>query len=477
MSRFTALAFAAMFSLASWAQSPLRPIKLIVPIPPGGAPDITARVVGQRLSELVGQPVVVERRPGSNGNIAMDLVAKSIPDGYTLALLADSMIAINPHLYKEMQTDPLKDLAPVASVVSNQWVLSVNPSVPVKNFREFVEYARQARPPLAYASGGNGSIHQLAMEMLKERAGIDLIHVPYKGGAPAATATVAGEVAAMFSGTSSAPQIKAGRLRALAVTGSRRSALFPDLPTISQFFPGYEVTIRLGLFARPRTPRGVFAMAGGYVLTTAISRFGVPFPLALVLAFAFVAAASVVLERLLYSRLYAASDLEQVLFTIGLIFIAVAVARFLYGTLQQPVVLPDYLKGQFALLGRDFPAYRVFIIVFSGVMVGLLWFGVERTRWGAMVRATVDNRAMAQAVGIDTERLFTLTFALGSGLAGLGGGLGAEIIAIQPSYPFENLVYFLVVVSVGGLGSLRGPFVAALLIGIAATACQYSLPQ
>jgi len=153
------------------------------------------------------------------------------------------------------------------------------------------------------------------------------------------------------------------------------------------------------------------------------------------------------------------------------------VARFIYGTLQQPVVLPDYLKGQFALLGRDFPAYRVFIIVFSAVTVGLLWFGVERTRWGAMVRAAVDNRAMAQSVGINTKRLFTLTFALGSGLAGLGGGLGAEIIAIQPTYPFENLVYFLVVVSVGGLGSLRGPFVAALLIGIADTACKYWLPQ
>src|SRR5260221_8124372 len=259
MSRFTVLVFAAMFSLASWAQYPLRPIKLIVPIPPGGAPDISARVIGQRLSELVGQPVVVENRPGSNGNIAMDLVAKSTPDGYTLALLADSMIAINPHLYKEMQTDPLKDLAPVASVVSNQWVLSVNPSVPVKNFREFGAYARQARPPLAYASGGNGSIHQLAMEMLKQRAGVDLIHVPYKGGAPAATATVAGEVAAMFSGTSSAPQIKAGRLRALAVTGSQRSALFPELPTIAEFYPGYEVTIWLGLFAAAGTPQSLLA--------------------------------------------------------------------------------------------------------------------------------------------------------------------------------------------------------------------------
>jgi len=258
-SRFVVLALAAVIWAHSWAQYPTRPIKLIVPIPPGGAPDISARVIGQRLSELVGQPVVVENRPGSNGNIAMDLVAKSPPDGYTLGLLADSMIAINPHLYKTMQTDPIKDLAPVASVVSNQWVLSVNPSVPVKDFKEFIEYARRARPPLAYASGGNGSIHQLAMEMLKQRAGVDLVHVPYKGGAPATTATVSGEVAAMFSGTSSAAQIKAGRLRALAVTGLHRSDIFPDLPTISEFYPGYEVTIWLGLFTSAGTPQPVLA--------------------------------------------------------------------------------------------------------------------------------------------------------------------------------------------------------------------------
>ena len=263
--RLILLVFAALVSVGSWGQYPSRPIRLIVPIPPGGAPDISARVVGQRLAELVGQPVVVENRPGSNGNIAMDLVAKSPPDGYTLALLADSMITINPHLYKAMQLNPLTDLAPVASVVSNQWVLSVNPSVPVKNFKEFIEYARNANPPLAYASGGNGSIHQLAMEMLKQRAGINLIHVPYKGGAPATTATVAGEVAAMFSGTSSAPQIKSGRLRALAVTGARRSYIFPDLPTISEFYPGYEVTIWLGLFAAAGTPAPLIASLHGEV--------------------------------------------------------------------------------------------------------------------------------------------------------------------------------------------------------------------
>lgn len=237
------------------------------------------------------------------------------------------------------------------------------------------------------------------------------------------------------------------------------------------------LSVTMGLMGFTNLAHGVFAMAGGYLLVSLLSRFHLPFPLALALSFVLVAAASIVLERLLYSRLYGASELEQVLFTIGLIFMSVAVARLIYGTLQQPVVLPEYLKGQFSLLGRDFPAYRVFLIVFSAAMIAALWFGIERTLWGAMVRAAVDNRAMAQAIGINTRRLFTITFAVGSGLAGLGGALGADIVAIQPTYPFEQLVYFLIVVSVGGLGSLRGPFVAALLIGITDTACKYWLPQ
>lgn len=237
------------------------------------------------------------------------------------------------------------------------------------------------------------------------------------------------------------------------------------------------LSVTMGLMGFTNLAHGVFAMAGGYVLVTALSQWDVPFPLALVLAFALVALASVVLERLLYSRLYGAVELEQVLLTIGLIFMSVAVARLIFGTLQQPVVLPEYLKGQFSLLGRDFPAYRVFLILFSACIIATLWFGVERTIWGAKVRAAVDNRAMAQSIGINTRRLFAITFAMGSGLAGLGGALGAEIVAIQPTYPFEQLVYFLIVVSVGGLGSLRGPFVAALLIGITDTACKYWLPQ
>jgi tripartite-type tricarboxylate transporter receptor subunit TctC len=251
-----AVAFATGSALA---QYPSRPIKLIVPIPAGGAPDIAARVVGQKLAELLGQPIVVENHAGSNGNIAGDLVAKSAADGYTLLLGQDSLIAINPHLYAKMSFDTLKDLVPIATVASNQFVLAVNPALPVKSFQEFIDYARRAKPPLAYASGGNGSQHHLSMEILKQRAGIDMLHVPFKGGAPATMATVAGDTVAMFSGTSTYAQIKGGKLRALAVTGTRRSQEFPELPTIGEFYPGYEVTIWLALFAPAGTPQAVIA--------------------------------------------------------------------------------------------------------------------------------------------------------------------------------------------------------------------------
>ncbi len=239
---------------AACAQYPSRPIRIVVTIPPGGAPDIAARIVGQKLAESLGQPVVVENRPGANGNTAAEMVANAPADGYLLLLAADSLIAINPHLYARMPLDPLKDLTPVASLVTNQFVLSVNPSLPVRTFPEFIEYARKSNPPLNYASGGNGSQHQLTMEMLKQRAGIDLVHVPYRGGAPATMATVAGEVAAMFAGTSTAPQIKAGRLRALAVAGAKRSPSFPELPTIGEFYPGFENSIWLGLFGPAGLP-------------------------------------------------------------------------------------------------------------------------------------------------------------------------------------------------------------------------------
>jgi len=241
------------------AQYPSRAIHLLVPFPPGGGPDLVGRILAPKLSEALGQPVVVENRVGSNGNIAGELVAKAPADGYTLLVGNDSLFVINAHLYKQMPFDPLKDLAPVASLVSNGFFLAVNPSVPARTLPEFVEYARKANPPIEYASGGNGSQHHLTMERLKARAGFKAVHVPYKGGAPATTATVAGEVAAMMSGTSTAAQIKSGRLRALAYTGPKRSVVLPDVPTIAEFYPDFVMVQWYGLFAPAATPQPIVA--------------------------------------------------------------------------------------------------------------------------------------------------------------------------------------------------------------------------
>jgi tripartite-type tricarboxylate transporter receptor subunit TctC len=250
-----ALACAAV--AVSAQQYPSKPIKIYVPILAGGAPDIAARVVGQALSEEFKQPVVVDNHPGSNGNIAADLTAKAAPDGYTLLLAADSGIVINPHVYAKLPFDPLKDLIPIATVASNQFVLTINPNLPPRNFKEFIEYARKANPPLYYASGGNGGQHHLIMEMLKQRSGVNMVHVPYKSGATATTAAVAGEVAAMFAGSSNASQIKAGKLRAIAVTSPTRAPEYPDVPAIAEFYPGFDAKIWLGLFAPAGTPADV----------------------------------------------------------------------------------------------------------------------------------------------------------------------------------------------------------------------------
>lgn len=237
------------------------------------------------------------------------------------------------------------------------------------------------------------------------------------------------------------------------------------------------LSVTLGLMGFVNLAHGVFAMAGGYVAFLAGERWGVSFPLALFLAFVIVALLGAVLERLLYSRLYAAGELDQVLFTIGLVFIAAATAKSLAGPLPLPARVPIWLGGSVAILGRSFPAYRAFLILAGAALVTLLWLGLERTRFGAMIRATVDNRRMAASLGIDTAVLFTLAFALGSGLAGLGGALGADILAIDPGYAQEHLVMVLLVVAVGGLGSIRGPFFAAVLIGVADTACKYLIPE
>jgi tripartite-type tricarboxylate transporter receptor subunit TctC len=244
-------------SAADEPNYPSKQIRIVVGFAAGGAPDALARIISDRLTKKWGQAVVVENRTGANGNVAGDSAAKATPDGYTLLLGADSLIAINPHIYPKMPFDTLKDLVPVTSIASNQFFLSVNPSLPVKTLEEFIEHARKTKPPLAYASGGNGSQHQFGIEMLKQRAGIDLLHVPYRGGAPAGLATVAGETSVVLAGASNAPLLKAGQLRGLATTGKKRSPLFPDLPTIGEFYPGYEVTIWLGLFAPAGTPEPI----------------------------------------------------------------------------------------------------------------------------------------------------------------------------------------------------------------------------
>ena len=245
------------------AQYPSRPIRLLVPNPPGGATDTLARVVSPRLGELLGQPVVVDNRPGSNGNLAMEATARAAPDGYTLLLCADAQIVIGPHLYAKMPLDTLKDLQPVATLVNTQMVLAVNPALPVHNLQEFLDYARRANPPLAYGSIGNGSQHHLVMEMLKSRAHIDLLHVPFKGGGPATTALIAGEIAAAFGGNSVTGHVRADRLRALAVAGKQRSAAFPDLPRLAEFYPGLEVTPWLAIFSPAQTPPAVLQRLRG----------------------------------------------------------------------------------------------------------------------------------------------------------------------------------------------------------------------
>jgi tripartite-type tricarboxylate transporter receptor subunit TctC len=246
---FAVAAVAVWGSLASAQAYPTHPIRLLVSYPPGGAADIVARAVGTPLAARLGQPVVVENRPGSNGNLAGELVAAAAPDGHTLLLGPSALFGINPHLYAKMAIDPLKDLLPVASVVSNALILAIDPKLGPRDFRAFIDLARRAPSPLFYGSIGNGSEHHLAMEMLKQAAGINLTHVPYKGGGPAALGVMAGDVAAMFGGGSASALVQSGEMRGIAVSGRARSPLLLDLPAIIEFYPDYEVTLWQGLFA------------------------------------------------------------------------------------------------------------------------------------------------------------------------------------------------------------------------------------
>ncbi len=236
-------------------------------------------------------------------------------------------------------------------------------------------------------------------------------------------------------------------------------------------------SVTLGMMNFINLAHCAFAMLGGYVAVTLVNGYGWPFFAVLPIAFMAAAATSIAFERALYRRLYRASDLDQVLLTIGITFISVAVAAYIFTTAQQPIQLPAYLRQSIEILGLRLAIYRLILIALSLAIVGLLVAALEYTRFGAQVRAAVDNERMARGLGIDVDRTFAITFALGSGLAGLGGALAIEIIGLDPSFAFTYLVYVLIVVSVGGLGSIRGSFAAAAVLGISDIAGKYYVPQ
>jgi len=249
-----------VLSMSALAEYPTRLVRIVTTSAPGTAPDLLARMVGTSLSQSLKQTFIVETRTGAGGNVAADYVAKSVPDGYTLLVAPDPVFTTNPYLYKKPSFDALKDLVPVASIMSQAFALCVNLSVPAKTLPQFIEYARHANPPLFYGSAGVGTASHLAVEMLKARTGINLVHMPFAGGgAPLMTALMRGEVAATIGGTAALAQVKAGKLAAIATTGAKRSVHYPDLPAFAETVPGYEVLTWLGMFSPAGTPSDAIA--------------------------------------------------------------------------------------------------------------------------------------------------------------------------------------------------------------------------
>ena len=239
----------------TWAQAyPSRPVRLVIGYPPGGSADITARLTGQWLSERLGQPVVIESRPGAATNLATEAVVRAPPDGYTLLLVAPAN-AINATLYDKLNFNFLRDIVPVSGIIRFPNVVVVNPSVPIKTIPELIAYAKANPGTLNMASSGNGSTIHMSGELFKMLTGINMVHVPYRGGAPALTDLIAGQVHVMFDNVpTSAEHIKAGKLRGLAVTSTARSEVLPDLPTVADFLPGYEASAWYGLGVPKNTP-------------------------------------------------------------------------------------------------------------------------------------------------------------------------------------------------------------------------------
>jgi tripartite-type tricarboxylate transporter receptor subunit TctC len=231
-----------------------RPVRLIVPIAPAGASDITARLMGQWLSERLGQQFVIDNRPGGGGNVGTEAAVKAPPDGYTL-LLVGGLNAVNATFYDKLNFNFIRDIAPVASIIRTPFVMVVNPSVPAKTVPEFIAYAKANPGKINYASAGSGTSTHLTGELFKMMAGVDMVHVPYRGGGPAFNDLLAGQVQVMFPTTvGSIGYIRAGRLRALAVTAATRADVLPDIPTVGDFVPGYEASNWYGIGAPRNTP-------------------------------------------------------------------------------------------------------------------------------------------------------------------------------------------------------------------------------
>jgi branched-chain amino acid transport system permease protein len=243
------------------------------------------------------------------------------------------------------------------------------------------------------------------------------------------------------------------------------------------FLLSVGLSVTLGMMNFVNLAHCSFAMLGGYVAVSVTNDLGWPFLVSLPVAFVAAAVVSVAFERLLYRRLYRATDLDQCLLTIGIVFISVAVAAYVYGTIQQPLNVPSYLRGTVSVMGQSVGVYRLFLIGVSLLVTLLLVATLEYTRFGAQVRAAVDNQRMARGLGINVDRVFAITFALGSGLAGLGGALAVEIVGLDHAFAFTYLVYVLIVVAVGGLGSIAGSFAAATLLGISDMAGKYYFPE
>jgi tripartite-type tricarboxylate transporter receptor subunit TctC len=238
---------------------PARPVRIIVPFPPGSSPDLVARMLTDKLAQALGQPVIVENKPGAGGNLGTGLVAKAEPDGYTLGLSIPGPLAVNTVLYKKMDYDPFTELAPLTLVAVSPNVLIVNPSLGVNSVKEFIDYAKAQPGKLNYGSIGNGSASHLTMELLKMQAGVDIVHVPYPGSPQVITSILANQVQAGFVVPGTAmPLVQSGRVKAIAVTSSTRSPVLPDLPTVAEAgFPGFESSAWIGMVAPAKTPKPI----------------------------------------------------------------------------------------------------------------------------------------------------------------------------------------------------------------------------